>query len=108
MHKKDETTKKENYGPVSVLPLISEIFERIIYDRLSEYLEKYLNSILYRFRKAYSAQHALFKLFQAWQEELDKGGFVGTMLMDLSKLMIVYHMTFLLQNYKLMVLIRLH
>ena len=38
-----------------------------------------------RFRKAYSTQHALFKLLQAWQEELDKGGFVGTILMDLSK-----------------------
>ena len=30
-------------------------------------------------------QHALFKLLQAWQEELDKGGFVGTILMDLFK-----------------------
>ena len=25
------------------------------------------------------------KLLQAWQKELDKGGFVGTILMDLSK-----------------------
>ena len=25
------------------------------------------------------------KLLQAWQEELDKGGFLGTILMDLSK-----------------------
>ena len=38
-----------------------------------------------RFRKGHSTQHALFKLLQAWQEELDKGGFVGTILMDLSK-----------------------
>ena len=85
VHKKDETTNKENCRPVSVLPLISKIFERIIYDQLSEYLEKYLNSILCGFRKAHSTQHALFKLLQAWQEELDKGGFVGTILMDLSK-----------------------
>ena len=68
-----------------MLPLISKIFERIIYDQLSEYLEKYLNSILCGFREAHSTQHALFKLLQAWQEELDKGGFVGTILMDLSK-----------------------
>ena len=79
MHKKDETTNKENYRPVSVLPLISKIFERIIYDQLSEYLEKYLNSILCGFRKAHFTKHAL------WQEELDKGGFVRTILMDLSK-----------------------
>ena len=65
--------------------LKSKIFERVSYDQRSEYLEKYLNSILCRFRKAHSTQHALFKLLQAWQEGLDKGFFVGTILMDLSK-----------------------
>ena len=55
--------KKENYRPVSVLPLISKIFEQIIHDQLREYLEKYLNSILCRFRKAHFTQHALCKLF---------------------------------------------
>ena len=85
VHRKDETTDKENYRPVSVLPLFSKIFEKVIYDQLSQYLEKYLNSLLCGFRKAHSSQHALFKLLQAWQEELDKSGFVGTMLMDLSK-----------------------
>ena len=68
-----------------MLPLISKIFERIINDQLKEYLEKYLNSILCGFRKGHSTQHALFKLLQAWQEELDKRGFVGTILMDLFK-----------------------
>ena len=84
VHKKDETTNKENYRPVSVLLLISKIFEWIILDQLSEYLEKYLNNTC-GFRKAHSTQHALFKLLQAWEEELDKGGFVGTILMNLSK-----------------------
>ena len=43
-HKKDEPTDKENYRPVSVLPLLSKLFERLLYDQLSEYLEKYLNA----------------------------------------------------------------
>ena len=76
---------KENYRPVSVLPLLSKVFERLLYDQLSEYLEKYLNTLLCGFRKAHSTQHALFKLLQTWQEELDKSGFVGRILMDLSK-----------------------
>ena len=70
---------------MSVLPLLSKVFEKVIYDQLSQYLDKYLNSLLCGFRKAHSSQHALFKLLQAWQEELDKSGFVGTILMDLSK-----------------------
>ena len=85
VHKKDEATDKENYRPVSVLPLFSKIFEKVIYDQLSPYLEKYLNSLLCGFRKAHSSQHALFKLLEAWQEEFDESGFVGKILTDLSK-----------------------
>ena len=85
VHKKDEPTDKENCRPVSVLPLLSKVFERLLYDQLSEYLEKYLNTLLCGFSKAHSTQHALLKLLQAWQEELDKSGFVGTILMHLPK-----------------------
>ena len=56
VHKKDETTNKENYRPTNVLPLISKIFEQIIHDQLNEYSEKYLSSILCGFRKVHSAQ----------------------------------------------------
>ena len=83
--KKDEPTNKENYRPVSILPLISKIFERLLYDQLNAYLEHYLNSLLCGFRKAHSTQHALFRLLQAWQKELTNSGFIGTILMDLSK-----------------------
>ena len=48
-------------------------------------MEKYLNNILYEFCKTHSTQHVLFKLLQSWQHELDYGGYVGTILMDLSK-----------------------
>ena len=85
VHEKDEPAGKENYRPVRELPLLSKAFERLVYDQLSDYSEKNLNTLLCRFRKAHSTQHALFKLLQAWQEELDKSGFVGAILMDLSK-----------------------
>ena len=71
VHKKEVPTDKENYRPVSVLPLLSKVFEGLLYDQLSEYLEKYLNILLCDFRKAHftcSFQHALFKLLQAWQK----------------------------------------
>ena len=32
VHKKDKAADKENYRPVSVLPLFSIIFEKVIYD----------------------------------------------------------------------------
>ena len=68
--------------------------ERLIYNQLSEYTESFLSPILCGFRKAHITQHALFKLLQSWQKELENVGFVGTILMDLFKVyFIVYHMS---------------
>ena len=39
-HKKNEPINKENYRPVSLLPLLPKVFERLLYDQLSKYLEK--------------------------------------------------------------------
>ena len=63
VHKKDEANDKQNYRPVSALSLFSKVLQKVIYDQLSQYLDKYLNSLLCGFRKAHSSQHALFKLF---------------------------------------------
>ena len=64
VHKKDEPTDKKNYRPVSVLPLLSKVFERLLYDQLSDYSEKYLNTLFCGYRKAHSTQHAFFKLYK--------------------------------------------
>ena len=37
------------------------------------------------FKKAHSTQHALFRLLQSCQKELDNSGCVGTILTDLCK-----------------------
>ena len=84
VHKKKDPIDKCNYRPVSTLPLLSKVFQKIIYDQLYIYKNKFLNELPCGFRKAYSTQHALFKLLQAWQKDLDNSGFIGTILMDLS------------------------
>ena len=83
--KKDDPLHKENYRLVSTLPLLSKVYEKLFYKRLSDYVENIFNVILCGFRKAHSTQHALFKLLQSWQKELDEKGMVATVLMDLSK-----------------------
>ena len=83
--KKLDPTDKTNFRPVSVLPSMSKVFEKIMYDQLYEYAETFLNNLLCGFRKAHSTQHALLRLLQKWQKELDSSGIVGTILMDLFK-----------------------
>ena len=52
---------------------------------MSDYSDSFLNDILCGFRNAHSTQQALFELLQSWQHVLDNGGFISTILMDLSK-----------------------
>ena len=37
--KKDDLLDKQNYRPVSILPLLSKVFEKLIYKQLSNYIE---------------------------------------------------------------------
>ena len=83
--KKLDPSDKANYRPVSILSLASKVFGKIMYDQLYKYTEHFLLQLLCGFRKAHLTQHALFRLLQIWQKELDSGGFIGTILMDLSK-----------------------
>ena len=85
IYKDGDHLSKENYRPISILSNISKVFERILFDQITGFTEKFLSPKLCGFRKGYSTQHALFNLLQNWQKCLDKSGVVGTLLMDLSK-----------------------
>ena len=56
-----------------------------MFNQLSSHTKYFLSQILCGFRKAHNTQHALFRFLQSWQRELDESGYVGTILMDLSK-----------------------
>ena len=83
--KKDDSTLAKNYRPVSVLPCASKLFERIIQKQLMSYVDKHLSPYLCGYRRGFSAQYALVSLIEKWKESLDKKGFAGAVLMDLSK-----------------------
>ena len=84
-HKKDERTTKSNYRPVSILPPVSKIFERNMYDQIYLYIDKFLSPFLFGFRKGYSTQYCLMVMINKWNEAMDKGNFAGSLLTDLSK-----------------------
>ena len=87
IHKKNERTKCENYRPVSLLPNISKIFERIMYTRLDSFLNS--SEIIYKyqfgFRKHYSTNHALLSIVEQIRNSLDKKMFTCGIFIDLEK-----------------------
>ena len=68
VHKKDERTNIENYRPVSILPSVSKIFERIIYCQIDNYIDKHLSDYLCGFRKGYSTQYCLIFMLEKWEK----------------------------------------
>ena len=86
LHKKLENILKENYRPVSLLPVVSKIFERIMLKQMKPFIERFLSKWLCGYRKGYNAQYALVAMMEKLKECLDKKkGIYGAVLMDLSK-----------------------
>ena len=55
------------------------------------------------YKKPYSSNHVLLRLIENWKKSRDNKHFVGTVLMDLSKVLTVFLMIHLLQNFMHMV-----
>ena len=85
VYKKDDPLKKENYRPVSLLPNVSKIFERLIYKQINGYMCDKLSKYITGFRKCHGTQHSLLVMLEKWKKALDKGENVCTISMDLSK-----------------------
>ena len=52
--KKEDPLNKENFRPVSVLPTISSIFEKVLFEQLAKFPNKFLSPLLRGFRKGHS------------------------------------------------------
>ena len=61
LFKKEVKAFKGNYRPISMLPAVSKVFERLMGSQISAHMSQYLSSLLSGFRKGYSTQHALIR-----------------------------------------------
>ena len=52
--KKEDPLDKTNYWPISILPTVSKIFERILLNQLQRFSNKFLSPLLCGFRKGYT------------------------------------------------------
>ncbi len=70
---------------VSILVVLSKVFESIIADQLINYFNPIFNVMLCAYRKRYGCEHILIKLIESWKFALYENKFAGTIMMDLSK-----------------------
>ena len=85
IHKKDDKNDKENYRPKSILPNLSKVYERLMYNQIYPYFDTLFFEFQCDFRKGFNAQDCLLTMFEKWRKTLDKGVETGAVLTDLSK-----------------------
>ena len=85
LFKKGSKTDPSNYRPISLLPLLSKVFERIVLDQTEEFLSH--NKVLYDyqsgFRKNHSTDTCLSFLNDKILKGFDDGLVTGMILIDL-------------------------
>ena len=86
--KKGSKTAPKNYHPISLLPLVSKIIEKVIHDQTQSFLDK--NDIIYRhqsgFRKFFSIDSFLPYLNNKIGTSFESGIYTGMILIDLQKM----------------------
>ncbi len=87
IYKKNSKTEAGNYRPVSILSVISKIFEKIMYNQLEKYIKD--ESLLYEFqsgfRPSFSTDTCLIHLSDHIRKESDKGNYTGMVVVDLQR-----------------------
>ena len=87
LYKKGTKTDPKNFRPISLLPIVSKVFEKVIHDQTMEYLTD--NNIHYKyqsgFRKNHSTDTSLLYLTNKILTGFDSGLLTGMILIDLHK-----------------------
>ena len=87
IYKSEDRKKCENYRPISILPIISKVFEREVFTQIYEYLNE--NSLLSKSQSGFRPKHgtvgALIQMCDQWLSDMDKGKINGVVFLDIRK-----------------------
>jgi hypothetical protein len=85
--KKGEKDNMNNYRPISLLPVMSKIFEKVINYQLTGILDSrgYIDENQYGFRKKHSTEDAILKFTNEIQKEFSDKKHIVSVFLDVSK-----------------------
>ena len=83
--KTKDTNYKNNYRPVSILPSVSNAFEKCLYDQIYGYTDTIPFKVQFDFGKGYSTQYSLITMTEKWRRNLDQCSICRALFTDLSK-----------------------
>ena len=77
--------QKDNHRPISILPIIVKIFEKLISQQLSIHFENMFSKFQCGFRKGCGTLHCLLLIIEKWKKPVDNKIVFEVLLTDLSK-----------------------
>jgi hypothetical protein len=83
--KKNPSHEVSNYRPISLLSLVSKVFERCIYDRIIDHLSNQLYSLQYGFQSGKSTTSQLLYVLHEIHNILEKRAQFDTVYLDFAK-----------------------
>ena len=94
--------KCENYRPISILPIISKIFERSVFNQLYKYLNENCLFSKYQsgFRRKNSTLSALIQMCDAWYANMVNGDLNRVVFLDIRKAFDSVNLNILLRKMK--------
>ena len=66
--KSTQTLLKKDQRPVSLIPIVSKLFEMKMYDEIYAYIEKFLSPYLFGYRKKHSTEQCLIVMIESWKK----------------------------------------
>ena len=87
LHKKRASDNPTNYRPISLLSIFSKIIGKLMYKRLSEFLEinNVIHSLQFGFRRKHSTADALISLTERIKQTIDDDNYGCGIFIDLKK-----------------------
>ena len=94
----------KSYRPVALLPILSKVLEKVVFNQLVEYLEqnKLIHPNLHGSRSGHNTSTALNQLYDRWVEDVEAGNMVGVLFCDQSAAFDLCDHSILIQKLKLM------
>ena len=85
--KQGDRADLDNYRPISIIPAVAKVFERIIYDQLYAYLlaNNLLSTHQSGFRSLHSTVTFLLEATDDWAFNVDQGNGNAVVFLDLKK-----------------------
>ena len=85
IYKSGDKEDCSNYRPISVVSVVSKLFEKLVYTEINNYLNKnyILTPFQSGFRKGHSTSTSLLKTTNTWLVNMDQGLINGIIFLDL-------------------------